>query len=88
MEEKRKSYRPEIRDERVEKLVRLDCLCRGDVFIMCDDPYMVLGDEIDYWREAISDFKLVPIVNLTDGNWSCVDGRDLVLPVKATITIN
>ena len=87
MEEKRKSYKPEIKNERVEKLVRLDCLCMGDVFIMCDDPYMVIGDEFVSIRELFSDFALVPVVNLTNGLCSREDGRDLVRPVKTTITI-
>ena len=76
MEEKRKSYKPEIKDERVEKLVNLENLEPGEVFIRSDDLYMVIGDA-----------NLVAAIDLANGHWVRMDGRDLVCPVKVTITI-
>ena len=89
MEEKRKSYRPEIKDNRVEKLVNIESLEPGEVFIRSDDIYMRVvspfGVEDDYRvgykRHAIW------CVDLGNGVQHLFDGRDLVRPVKTTITI-
>lgn len=88
-EEKRESYKPEINANNVKKLIRFGNLESGETFLRNDDIFMVTNCEIfqytSYDHVKIASRKAI---SLSTGYVFQIPIKELVLPVKATITIN